>query len=447
MRPRAGSSSCRPRAARREGRARGRRRSRTSTRLGRGCSSAMRRGEKAVLAQRRRLDGRRRAASTSSPTNAIADRAVAGREVGGVRGALPRVHHAASRPRDARWPCARRRRRSRWRRCRATRASSCTGRATAGALHWALGPELYTRDLTKTFAFVDGAPEKLPDAAGDGGVDIGFTRRRDVPTGAVALVGARIITMSTGATRSSRTARWSCAATASWRWARGRGDGAGGREGIDVSGKTHHAGHRRRALAPAAMGTTASSRKQNWPLHGQPGVRRDDGRTIRPTTPRPCSRRSEMVRAGRRWSGRASSRPARSSTAPRRRSRRSSRSIEDARSHLRRMKAVGAFSVKSYNQPRRDAAAEDHQGRARAGDDGGAGGRLAALAQHDDGGGRPHRHRALPAGAARSTRTSARCSRRAAVGYTPTLIVAYGGAVRRELLVPARRRVGRTSGC
>ena len=29
-------------------------------------------------------------------------------------------------------------------------------------------------------------------------------------------------------------------------------------------------------------------------------------------------------------------------------------SLDDARSHLRRMKANGAFSVKSYNQPRRD---------------------------------------------------------------------------------------------
>ena len=29
-------------------------------------------------------------------------------------------------------------------------------------------------------------------------------------------------------------------------------------------------------------------------------------------------------------------------------------SLEDARGHLRRMKAVGAFSVKSYNQPRRN---------------------------------------------------------------------------------------------
>ena len=29
-------------------------------------------------------------------------------------------------------------------------------------------------------------------------------------------------------------------------------------------------------------------------------------------------------------------------------------SLDDARSHVRRLKAVGAFSVKSYNQPRRD---------------------------------------------------------------------------------------------
>ena len=29
-------------------------------------------------------------------------------------------------------------------------------------------------------------------------------------------------------------------------------------------------------------------------------------------------------------------------------------SLDDARAHLRRMKAVGAFSVKSYNQPRRE---------------------------------------------------------------------------------------------
>ena len=29
-------------------------------------------------------------------------------------------------------------------------------------------------------------------------------------------------------------------------------------------------------------------------------------------------------------------------------------SLEDAQFHLRRMKAVGAFTVKSYNQPRRD---------------------------------------------------------------------------------------------
>jgi hypothetical protein len=29
-------------------------------------------------------------------------------------------------------------------------------------------------------------------------------------------------------------------------------------------------------------------------------------------------------------------------------------SLDDAKSHLRRLQAVGAFSVKSYNQPRRE---------------------------------------------------------------------------------------------
>ena len=63
---------------------------------------------------------------------------------------------------------------------------------------------------------------------------------------------------------------------------------------------------------------------------------------------------AEMVRSGA-LLGRASSRRAPSSMAPRRPSSRWW-TIDDARSHMRRMKAAGAFSVKSYNQQRRDAA-------------------------------------------------------------------------------------------
>ena len=62
-------------------------------------------------------------------------------------------------------------------------------------VHWTLGPELFTRDLTRTFAFVEGGQETAapPETAG---VNIAFTHASDVPTGEVALVGGRIITMA-----------------------------------------------------------------------------------------------------------------------------------------------------------------------------------------------------------------------------------------------------------
>ena len=61
-------------------------------------------------------------------------------------------------------------------------------------VHWSLGPELFTRELREAFAFIDGAPAKLPDAP-TRGVDIGFDVPADVPDATLALVGARIVTM------------------------------------------------------------------------------------------------------------------------------------------------------------------------------------------------------------------------------------------------------------
>ena len=67
--------------------------------------------------------------------------------------------------------------------------------ADSRRVHWALGPELYTRDLAKTFAFVEGGQD-VPAPPETAGVNIGFTQASDVPTGEIALVGARIITMA-----------------------------------------------------------------------------------------------------------------------------------------------------------------------------------------------------------------------------------------------------------
>ena len=62
-------------------------------------------------------------------------------------------------------------------------------------LTWALGPEFFSRGLDESFRFVEGAPAELPKPA-EHGVNIGFTATADKPTGRLALTGARIITMN-----------------------------------------------------------------------------------------------------------------------------------------------------------------------------------------------------------------------------------------------------------
>ena len=70
------------------------------------------------------------------------------------------------------------------------------------ALHWSLGPELYTRDLSKTFTFVEQARRRSAGPARDQGRDRSASQRRaTMPEGTVALEGARIITMNAQAPR------------------------------------------------------------------------------------------------------------------------------------------------------------------------------------------------------------------------------------------------------
>lgn len=62
------------------------------------------------------------------------------------------------------------------------------------SLRWAHGATLYTRDLKDAFAFLDGAPEKLPEPVEEG-IDLGFSVPADRPRGTIVLKGARIVTM------------------------------------------------------------------------------------------------------------------------------------------------------------------------------------------------------------------------------------------------------------
>lgn len=61
-------------------------------------------------------------------------------------------------------------------------------------VHFGLGDRLFTTELRNAFAFEPGAPKDLPkaDAAG---VPVGFAQAADTPTGVIAITGARIVTM------------------------------------------------------------------------------------------------------------------------------------------------------------------------------------------------------------------------------------------------------------
>lgn len=221
--------------------------------------------------------------------------------------------------------------------------------ADSTALHWSLGPELYTRSLRDAFDFLEGSPEKPLDPP-DKGVDIGFTVDSDAPDGTIALTGARIVTMNgdeviedgTIVVRGNRITAVGPRASVTVP------DGA---KSFDVTGKTIVPGlvdvH-----AHGSQGSDGIIPQQSW-LHlatlafGVTTVHdpSNDTATIFAA--------AEMARAGMLTAPRIFSTGTilygaeTSFTAK-------VDSLEDARTHLRRMKAVGAFSVKSYNQPRRE---------------------------------------------------------------------------------------------
>jgi Tol biopolymer transport system component/imidazolonepropionase-like amidohydrolase len=61
-------------------------------------------------------------------------------------------------------------------------------------LHWSHGPTLYTRDLKDAFSFLDGSPPELPDPVAEG-FELSFEVESDRPAGSIALTGARVVTM------------------------------------------------------------------------------------------------------------------------------------------------------------------------------------------------------------------------------------------------------------
>lgn len=225
--------------------------------------------------------------------------------------------------------------------------------ADSKQLHYTLGDEYFTIDLNERFAFLPGAQDSLP-ALDTTGIKIGLSLKTDVPTGAVVFEGARIITMEgdrvieNGVMVVESNKITFVGSQSEYQAAKFRVDKP---KIVDCAGKTiipgiidahAHSGNFRFGLSP----------QKQWEYYANLAY----GVT---TMHDPSSNsemafsHSEMLKSGR-------------MVGPRLFStgtiiygaegdfKATINSLEDARSALRRTKAWGAFSVKSYNQPRRE---------------------------------------------------------------------------------------------
>lgn len=222
------------------------------------------------------------------------------------------------------------------------------------SLHWTVGSRYFTRDLKDAFAFVPGAPKSLPKPEDAKSIELGLEQPVYAPQQTVALVGGRIITMRDAETTQEViedgviVVQGDSILQVGPRSSVRVPDGA---RVIDVAGKTIYPGIVD-AHAHAAHFGGGVIPQQNWAYYANLAF----GVT---TMHDPSASnefvfsQAELVKAGRMVGPRVMSTgtilygaDADFKVVV--------NSIDDARSHLRRMKALGAFSVKSYNQPRRD---------------------------------------------------------------------------------------------
>ena len=289
------------------------------------------------------------------------------------------------------------------------------------AVHYALGDELFTRRLDETFAFVPGAPAELPKVP-ESGVRIGFAQKADKPAATVAIVGARVVTMrgdevipdGVVVVRENRIAAVGPRASTPV---------PPGATVVDAAGKTVIPG-----LVDAhwhgGMGEDGIVPQQSWVDFASLALGvttiHDPSNDTGTIFTHAEMRKAGLVVGPRIFSTGTILYGAKGSYTAK------IDGLDDALTHLKRMRAAGAISVKSYNQPRRDQRQQILEAARETGmlvvPEGGS------LFQHnmtmvvDGHTGVEH---AIPL--AKLYDDVKQLWSQTEVGYTPTLVVAYGG--------------------
>ncbi len=218
------------------------------------------------------------------------------------------------------------------------------------SLSWSLGPELYTVSLEEVFQSISDADEESKPTDNVSVTQIGFKAKHARPAGTTALVGGRLVTMNGDEIIDDGTIVFEGNRIVAI-GPRGDVEVPDDATVIDVTGQTVLPGFVD-THAHGAQGSGGITPQHNWVDYarlafGVTTIHDPSNNT------QAIFAASEMTKAG-------------LITGPRTLStgtilygatgafKAEIDSVDDAEFHLHRMKAVGAFSVKSYNQPRRD---------------------------------------------------------------------------------------------
>ncbi len=218
----------------------------------------------------------------------------------------------------------------------------------AGKLWWTKGPQLLGARLDDVTAAAADEDLETPEPAT---FELGFTHPSDRADGTGAIVGARIVTMSGDEVIEDGTVVWTD----------GRIVSVGDRSAVSVPAGAHVVDGDGLTVIPGLVDVHAHGSMADGGIVPEENWIQLSNLSFGVTTIHDPSNNtetifaaSELQRAGRLLAPRIFSTgtilygakgPGYTATV---------NSLDDAKSHLRRLKSVGAISVKSYNQPRRD---------------------------------------------------------------------------------------------
>lgn len=216
-------------------------------------------------------------------------------------------------------------------------------------LHWTLGPKLFTRELSSAYAFLEDS-EALPPEEAISEQAIGFKASHAKPDASIALVGAKLVTMGDRGTiengvivvEGNRIAQ------------------IGGQSEVSIPSNASVVDVSGQVILPGFVDTHAHGSQATHGIIPQNNWVDQARLAFGVTTIHNPSSDTETIFAS------SELNKAGLITGPRIFStgtilygatgsfKAEVKSLEDAQFHLERMKSVGAISVKSYNQPRRD---------------------------------------------------------------------------------------------